>query len=66
MNKTFHLKDCVKHWGFELIVSILLIFSTISAMLVLFDDTKAISIVDDIFIWLFFIEINIRIIAIGP
>ena len=61
-----HLKFIVHHWLFEAIVSILIVLSFINSLYFSFNDTALVNIFDSIFIWLFLVELIIRIIAIGP
>jgi len=66
LNQRLHLKRIVKHWGFELAVSIVIILSFINAIFFMFSYTRLIEIFDNIFVWIFFAELVIRIVAIGP
>lgn len=66
LNHKLYLKQIVKHWGFELVVSIIIILSFINAIYFMFEYTKLIEIFDNIFVWIFFAELVIRIVAIGP
>jgi hypothetical protein len=66
VNEKFHLKEKVKHWGYELIVSIIVILSSVNAAFVLFDESRFVDLIDNFFIWLFFVELCIRILALGP
>lgn len=55
VNEKFHLKEKVRHWGYELIVSIIVILSSLNAAFVLFDESQFVDIIDNFFIWLFFV-----------
>lgn len=66
LNHRLNLKRIVKHWGFELAVSIIIILSFINAIFFMFSYTRLIEIFDNIFVWIFFAELVIRIVAIGP
>lgn len=66
MNNTFKLKVIVKHWMFELVVSIIIVLSFVNAIFFMYQYTRLVETFDNIFIWLFFVELLIRIIAYGP
>ena len=66
VNKTFKLKDIVKHWIFELIISILIIASFVNAILYSFQSWPVTIILDDIFVWIFVVELLMRVLAFGP
>ena len=61
-----HLKSIVHHWIFEATVSIIIILSFINSLYYSFNYTDLVDIFDTIFIWVFVVELIIRIIAIGP
>lgn len=66
LNHRLKLKQIVKHWGFELAVSIIIVLSFINAIYFMFSYTKLIETFDNIFVWIFCAELIIRIVAIGP
>jgi hypothetical protein len=66
MNGKLNLKRIVKHWFFELVVSILIILSFINAIFFMFQYTALLETFDNIFVWIFFVELIIRIVAYGP
>lgn len=51
---------------FELIVSIIIILSFINAIFFMYNNSPLVEIFDDIFIWIFFVELILRIVAFGP
>lgn len=65
-NRKLHLKSIVRHWIFELIVSIIIILSFVNAIFLMFYDSRLSITFDAIFVWIFFAELLIRILAIGP
>ncbi len=66
LNTKLRLKTIVKHWVFELIVALIIILSFINAIFLMFSYTKLLEIFDSVFIWIFFVELIIRIVAYGP
>jgi hypothetical protein len=66
MNGKLNLKHIVKHWFFELVVSIFIILSFINAIFFMFQYTALLETFDNVFVWIFFVELIIRIVAYGP
>jgi voltage-gated sodium channel len=66
MNKNLRLKTIVKHWAFELAVALIIILSFINAIFFMYRYTPLLETFDNIFIWIFFVELIIRIVAYGP
>ena len=66
MKNTFHLKELVQHWVFELCITILIVFSFVNALILSYDVWETAAILDDIFVWIFLVELILRVIAIGP
>jgi hypothetical protein len=66
LNEQLCLKFIVHHWIFELSISIIIILSFINAIFFMFDYSKLVETFDSIFIWIFLVELIVRIVAIGP
>ena len=66
MKERLKLKDIVQHWLFELIVSILIIATFINAIFLVYNVFAVSELLDNIFVWIFVLELILRIIAIGP
>ena len=62
----FRIKDIVQHLAFEIITSIIIILSTINAVFYIYKTSPFVDFVDSFFIWLFLIELILRILAAGP
>lgn len=56
----------MRHWIFDLTISIIIILSFINAIFFMFAHSKLTETFDSIFIWTFFVELLVRIVAIGP
>lgn len=66
VNDQLYLKQILRHWIFDLTVSIIIILSFINAIFFMFAHTTLTETFDSIFIWTFVVELLIRILAIGP
>ena len=66
VNRNVHIKGIVKHWLFNTIVAILIVLGAINAIFVLFPRWGWSEVLDKVFVWIFFVEIVLRIIGIGP
>ena len=66
MNETLHLQAVVKHWVFELLVTIFIIWSFVNALIFAYDVWPLSKTLDDIFVWIFVVELLLRIIGFGP
>lgn len=66
INDKIHLKAIVKHLAFDVVTSIIIILAAINSIYFISTDSSLFSTFDDIFIWLFFAEIVLRIVGIGP
>ena len=56
----------VEHWAFELVVSLNILLSAVNAIYFLYYSTSLVVLFDDFFIWLFCVEILVRMAAMGP
>lgn len=65
-NVQLQLKAIVRHWIFELGISIIIILSFINAIFFIYNYSKLVETFDSIFIWIFVAELLLRVIAIGP
>ena len=66
MKHTLKIKLIVKHWIFELVVSILIICTFINVIFLVYDVFTISKTLDDISVWIFVVELLFRIIGIGP
>jgi len=66
LNSRFKLKKIVHHMAFELVVSFLIIATFINAIFLVYNVFTVAIVIDDVFVWIFVVELIIRIIAIGP
>lgn len=61
-----HLKAMVRHWIFELGISIIIILSFINSIFFIYSYSPLVETFDSIFIWIFASELVMRVVAIGP
>lgn len=66
INEHFYFKEITQHWLFEFIVTIIILLSFVNALYYIYDYSRLVSIFDSIFVWIFFTELLIRIIGVGP
>lgn len=66
VNTNLHLKSIVKHWLFDAVIAVLIVACAVNSLFYIFTDSTLTNIFDSIFIWLFFTELIIRIVGIGP
>lgn len=66
VNDSINLKAIVKHWLFDTITAIAILFCAVNSIFYIFTDSTLAYIFDSIFIWLFLAELIIRVIGIGP
>ena len=66
LNKRFGLKSIVKHWGFSLTISIIILLSFINDIFFIESYRDINEVLNTLFISLFVIELFLRILAIGP
>lgn len=66
INNTLRLKDIITHPIFEWAVNIYIVLCCINAIILLSTNFHVARVIDSIFVWLFFAEIIIKIIGLGP
>jgi hypothetical protein len=66
INNSIHLKNIVNHWIFQLVVSIYTILCCVNALILLYKAYHVCQIIDYVFIWLFVVEILLKILGNGP
>ena len=66
VNEQIHLKSIVQYWVFDFVVSILTLLCAVNAILLLFKGWEVTRVFDSIFVWLYFAELVVRIVAVGP
>ena len=66
LNATFRLKDAVTHPVFAWVVNIYILLCCINAIVLLSTGLHILRVIDSVFVWLFFAEIVLRVLAVGP
>jgi voltage-gated sodium channel len=66
VNEQLRLKEMVRHWVFEVVISAVIVLSFINAIFFMFHYSPLVETFDSIFIWVFFVELLLRVVAFGP
>ena len=67
VNQTIHLKAIVKHWFFEIILAVVIVLGAINSVFLMYNpDSTLLYIFDSVFVWVYFAELLVRIVGVGP
>jgi uncharacterized membrane protein YagU involved in acid resistance len=66
VNSAINLKEIVNHWVFKLVVAIYTTLCCVNALILLYQGYYACKVIDQVFIWLFVLEIFLKIVGDGP
>jgi hypothetical protein len=65
-NQLLHIKIIVTHWIFDLIMAVATILAASNAFILLYYPQEPSRIIDVVFVWVFVVEILMKMIGVGP
>ena len=66
INRNWHLKTTVKHWLFDTVVAVLIVLGAANVLICLFEGYQWSCILDKVIVYIFLVEIVLRIVGISP